>query len=633
MPHLLRHNFRAVPLLFLGACDFAQCFAHSSPVQGAAVTVNTDVRGVQVAPTTSAIVHVSVTATVPGLQTLSVEGAPPELIASIRNNRLYSGESTSVQLTATDAAIPSQRAILSIVSTLGSATSKVPITVAYMPPFTLGVSGVFADTAGGRVAGALNIERLLGFAQSVTLAITGLPASWRATVPATTGASTVPFTVDIPSSAAPGRYVGQAEASFGATIERATFVVIVSAAPVLPDFAISATPTALSIQQGQSGSSLVSIIVNQIGLGRIAFSASGMRSGVAASFVPAAATDTARVFFAVASSTPPGLDTVTITGVAGPLTRQTKIPLTITAIPVPNTLALSVSPNALTVAAGSQGVMNATIATTGTVGPVALGVTGLPPGATATVGTASSATAPTPIAIAVGAAVPPGTYPLVVTATAGALSATAPLALTVSPPAANYTLQLANSITIAQNATALVPVQIVRTGGFVGVQVQIGALTVPVGGNAWVGPTLTTGDTTTLQLVGGTPGTYPVTLVASGGSLIRQATIQVTVTPSNLPNWWLVPQPRELQVPRGQFINASLILNRVQGFTDAISLSAITDAVGQYVVEFLPPVTTDASVAYRIYASPNVTVGPHLVILRGVVNGVERRALLTILVQ
>ncbi|MBL8961711.1 MAG: hypothetical protein JNJ98_17760, partial [Gemmatimonadetes bacterium] len=201
-------------------------------------------------------------------------------------------------------------------------------------------------------------------------------------------------------------------------------------------------------------------------------------------------------------------------------------------------------------------------------------------------------------------------------------------------PASNYTLQLPPAITIRAGETALVPVTITRTGGFVGTQVQVGATAVPIGGNAWVGPTVTRGDTTTLQIIGGTPGTHPVVITASSGSAIRTAAMQVTVVASTTPDFALVPQAKELQVPRGQFVPTVLLINNYNGFNGPITLSAITDTPGNYVVDFTPSVPAGlASVNVQIYASPNITPGPHLIIYRGVSNGVERRGLLTIFVQ
>ncbi|HTD23969.1 MAG TPA: discoidin domain-containing protein [Terriglobales bacterium] len=101
--------------------------------------------------------------------------------------------------------------------------------------------------------------------------------------------------------------------------------------PVLaqPNFSLSATPGSLSISQGASGTS--TITVNKLNgfNSSVALSASGLPSGVTASFNPASTTGTSMLTLAASSTAATGTSTVTITGTSGSLTHSTTVSLTV----------------------------------------------------------------------------------------------------------------------------------------------------------------------------------------------------------------------------------------------------------------------------------------------------------------
>ena len=106
----------------------------------------------------------------------------------------------------------------------------------------------------------------------------------------------------------------------------------VSAAPQAtqtPNFTLSANPASVTVARGASATST-------IGIARTAFTtavglaASGLPSGVTASFNPASATGTSSTLTFTASATAAtGTSTVTVTGTGGGLTRTTAIALTV----------------------------------------------------------------------------------------------------------------------------------------------------------------------------------------------------------------------------------------------------------------------------------------------------------------
>src|SRR5437762_7099704 len=102
-----------------------------------------------------------------------------------------------------------------------------------------------------------------------------------------------------------------------------------------PDFGLSASPAALTVNQGQSGTSTVSVTRINGFAGAVTFSASGLPSGVTASFNPATTTtsSTSSVLTLTASGTATvgGPVAVTITGTSGTLTHTATVNLTVAA--------------------------------------------------------------------------------------------------------------------------------------------------------------------------------------------------------------------------------------------------------------------------------------------------------------
>jgi regulation of enolase protein 1 (concanavalin A-like superfamily) len=107
----------------------------------------------------------------------------------------------------------------------------------------------------------------------------------------------------------------------------------VSINPTPPNFTLSASPGSLSIMQGVSGTSTVAITPQNGFGGSVSLSASGLPSGVTASFSPNPATATSTLTLAASGTATTGTVPVTITGTSGSLTNTTTISLTVTAAP------------------------------------------------------------------------------------------------------------------------------------------------------------------------------------------------------------------------------------------------------------------------------------------------------------
>ena len=116
----------------------------------------------------------------------------------------------------------------------------------------------------------------------------------------------------------------------GGGLTRTTTINLTVGQAQTPDFSLSPNPASLTVNRGANGTSTITITRTGGFTGSVAFSASGLPSGVTAGFNPASATGTSSVLTLTASGTATlGAATVTVTGTGGGLTRTTSINLTV----------------------------------------------------------------------------------------------------------------------------------------------------------------------------------------------------------------------------------------------------------------------------------------------------------------
>jgi kumamolisin len=100
--------------------------------------------------------------------------------------------------------------------------------------------------------------------------------------------------------------------------------------PAGPNFTLSASPNSVTVQQGTSGTSTITITPEDGFSGSVTLSASGLPNGVTAQFSPNPATTTSTLTLTASASAATGTVTVTIQGVSGSLTNSTTLSLTVT---------------------------------------------------------------------------------------------------------------------------------------------------------------------------------------------------------------------------------------------------------------------------------------------------------------
>src|SRR6266852_5909333 len=177
-----------------------------------------------------------------------------------------------------------------------------------------------------------------GFNSAVSLSASGLPAGVTASFsPASiaapgSGSSTLTLTA---SGTATTGTVNVTVTATGGGVTHTTTVALTVNPAATPDFTVSASPTSVSIVQGSSGNSTISTTVSGGFNSAISLSASGLPSGVTASFSPASigapGSGSSTLTLAASGTATTGTVNVTVTASGGGVTHTTTISLTVTA--------------------------------------------------------------------------------------------------------------------------------------------------------------------------------------------------------------------------------------------------------------------------------------------------------------
>ena len=199
-----------------------------------------------------------------------------------------------------------------------------------------------------------------------------------------------------------------------------------------PNFSLSASPSSLTVTQGSSGSSTITVTPSGGFTGSVTLSTSALPSGVSASFGTNPTTGTSVVTFTASSTATTGTSSVTITGTSGTLSHTTSISLTVNATATPN-FSLSASPSSVSVTQGTSGNSTITVSPSGGfTGNVTLSNSTLPSGVTATFGT-NPTTSTSVLTFTASATATTGTSTVTVTGVSGTLTHTTSISLTVNP--------------------------------------------------------------------------------------------------------------------------------------------------------------------------------------------------------
>ena len=209
-----------------------------------------------------------------------------------------------------------------------------------------------------------------------------------------------------------------------------------------PSFAISASPTSVSVAQGSNGTSTITTTVSGGFSSAVALTASGQPTGVTVTLNPtsiaAPGSGSSTMTMAVASTTVAGTYTITVTGTGGGITHTTSVALTVTA-PASADFSISASPTAITVVRGSSGTSTITTAAlSGFDSAVTLSASGQGSNQTVTFSTnpiAAPGSGSSTMTVKVGTRASTGAHTITITGTGGGKTHTATVTLTVEKSA------------------------------------------------------------------------------------------------------------------------------------------------------------------------------------------------------
>jgi len=310
-----------------------------------------------------------------GNVTLAASNLPSGVTASFGTNPT-SGTSV-LTLTAGSSVVASQYYNVGVTGTSGSLTSTtfVPLTVS---GFALGVSpATLTLVQNSSNTATIAVTDVGGFGGTVSLAASGLPSGVTASFGTNPASGSSTLTLTAGTTAALGTAtVTISGSSAGVASVTTTFALTVTPPP---GFTLVAIPGNLAIANGAPGASIIDVIDVAGFSGGVTLAASGLPSGVTASFGTNPTTGSSVLTLIASPTAALGIVTVTITGTsAGAAPATATLILTITAF------TLSDSPGGLIVAQGASGASTITVTGAGGfTGSVTLTASGLPNGVTA----------------------------------------------------------------------------------------------------------------------------------------------------------------------------------------------------------------------------------------------------------
>ena len=172
----------------------------------------------------------------------------------------------------------------------------------------------------------ITINSLNGNMANATLAISGLPKGVTASFSQNPASTPSVLTLTASSTAKKGTVTATITATSGGVTAKATITLTVNP---LGSFTLTASPKAETVAPGSAGTSTITINPKDDFDQSVTLSASGLPSGVTASFDPNPATSTSILSLSVNDTAAPGKSTITITGTSGSLTHTAKVILTV----------------------------------------------------------------------------------------------------------------------------------------------------------------------------------------------------------------------------------------------------------------------------------------------------------------
>jgi subtilase family serine protease len=372
--------------------------------------------------TSSGAVYVNTVNGFTGAVNLAVSGLPTGVTASFLTNPTTSYYN---QLTFNvSSSVPVGQYPLTITGTSGSLTQTTTLTLTVgAPSFTLSAASYQTIGQGSTGTGYVYVQPQNGFSGSVSLSISGLPSGVTAAFSTnpTTYSSSILFTVA--STAAVGASTLTITGTSGTQTQTTTMTLTVAA----PTFTLYG-PYSVSLNQGASANSSVTVTPQYGFTGNVSLSASGLPSGVTASFSPNPATGASTMTLSATSTASPGTVTFTIVGTSGSITTSVQAQVVVNA----GNFSLTAAPGEVFVSPGASGKSTINVVPiNGFTNTVSLSASGLPAGVTAAFSPATATTSSI-LTLTAASSASAGSSTLTISGSSGAQTASTPLRLIIT---------------------------------------------------------------------------------------------------------------------------------------------------------------------------------------------------------
>jgi hypothetical protein len=446
---------------------------------------------------------------------------------------------------------PSISGAITIVGTSGTLTrtANLVLNVSQPPDFTLTPDPAAVTVAqGGENSTIILINALNGFTGVIDFSASGVPAGVTANFNRLT--TQIFLTFNASATAAVGTSTITVTGTVGALTRTTQVALTVTGGP---SFSLSASPSSHAMTPGTTRTSTITVTPQNGFTGTVAYAASGLPTGVTASFAGNVVT------FTAASTATAATANVTITGTSGSIVRTTPIALTIGAAP---SFTLSASPTSLSLAPGASGQSTVTVTPqNGFTGTVSYAASGLPAGVTATfAGNVVTFTA------AAGAPAA-GATNVTITGTSGSITRTTSVAIAVSATP-SFTLSASPTAhTMTPSSTRTSTMTVTPQNGFTGT-VSYAASGLPAGVTASFA-----GNVVTFTASSSAPAASAnVTITGTSGSIVRTTPVAVTVSGTSA-RFTLSASPSSHVIPRTGRSSSAITVTPIGGFTDTVALS------------------------------------------------------------
>lgn len=350
-----------------------------------------------------------------------------------------------------------------------------------------------------------------------------------------------------------------------------------------PTFAVTVSPTSLTVPEGGSGTVAVRSAVSGGFDSSLALSVTGMPAGVTATFdvasLPAPGSGSAVLTIEVDANAAVGTYPLTITAAGGGQTKTTRLSLV---VKVPPSYSVSASGAVLTVGQGYTGIVTLTTRIeAGFNSAVALSASGAPDGVTAAftpAGIAAPGSGSSALTLDVSGSAAAGTYPLTITAAGGGATKTLALTLNVTTPAGCTLAATPGSLTVAAGDSSSLQISCSSVQGGFNSSLKLtvngqpnGAKVTLVQASILPGTSQSTLKVATAETAANGSFTLTVTATALGGGLTQSVSIPLTI---NAPNTFtLTPSPATLSLVQGAAGQVTLTTAHSGTFNSLVRLS------------------------------------------------------------